>query len=341
MSAWNRVFRSFTRSALALGLVAFSGGLLAGQIGYLQIDGRVDVQVAGSEQAVRVPGNQYTVFSGDRLMTRSGSTVLVLNAGGAIGLAPSSDALVSLDDVSGDLALELNQGTLLYNLPPRAGQFSVRLGEFELQNLPGDTRAMAVSDDIGELNGMVRRLDDGHIQVAVQSGQIFVTNGNGSRYQVKAGDEIGLLASNRSISRVNVQSGSAELVRIEAPERVGTNEAFRIRWDGDVGPTDSYITIAPKDSDPEAFDRVLSTSEGKVMELEAPGTEGDYEIRFVDGSTGQVTSFVYLQVVGDKIAPWWVSNQQVLGTLALVGGAGAAYLVIDDDDNDGPTSVSP
>jgi|GEM_PF-2538907 len=342
MSASRTVFRSLSCSAAA-GLVwALSGAVLAGPVGYLQVDGWVDVQSEGSESSVRVTDNNYTVFSGDRLVTRSGSSVLVLDSGGAIGLGPSSGATVVLDESSQDLAIELETGTLLYSLPPRAGRFSVALSDFELESVSADGQSMTVDAAEAELAGMIEHLDDGHIKVSVRSGQIQVASNNGSRYMVNAGDQIGLLGESQESSRIDVQTAdSSRLVLIEAPEQVGTGESFSVRWSTESLPADSYLTIAPKDSDPEAFESVASTTQGDVIEFQAPGDPGDYEIRFVDGSTGAINGFVYLQVVGERaVIPWYANSTVLAGTLGFVAGAGTtAWLICDcDDDDDDPVS---
>lgn len=337
------VRRSLSCSAVAGLLWAFSGVVLAGPIGYLQVEGWVDVQPEGAEASVRVTENDYTVFSGDRLVTRRGSSVLVLDSGGAIGLGPSSGATVVLDESSRDLSVALEAGTLLYSLPPRAGRFSVALNDFELETVAADGEPMTVESSEAELAGMIEHLDDGHIKVSVRSGQIQVASNNGSRYLVNAGDQIGLLGETQASQRIDVQTASDRLVLIEAPERVSTSENFSIRWSTSDVPDDSYITIAPKDSDPEAFESVASTTQGDEIEFEAPGDPGDYEIRFIDGTTGSVNGFVYLQVVGDKpVAAWYANNTVLAGTLGfIVGGGTVAWLLCDCDDNEDDIPVSP
>jgi len=342
MQRSNRILNIKTGLLLAgLMMVAWSNAS-AGPIGYLQIDGRVDVQAAGATKAVQVNQAEYTVFSGDRVVTPSGSTVLTLDRGGALGLAPSSGATVRIDESSDDLVVDLENGTLLFSLPAGATSVRVAIDGFVLRTQPRGARAIRVSSaESSDLIGMVRRLDDGHIRVSMTDGEVQVLSGNGSTHQVRAGEGVGLLAATRTATRVNTQTSGSGMIRIEAPEQVGTNEAFRMRWDGSAGPRESYITIAPEGADPEEFERVLSTSEGNTLEFEAPGIEGDYEIRYVDGQTGEVSSFVYLQVVGERAAVPWIASNQALVTGVIVAAAGGAAVLILDDDDQGPNSVSP
>jgi len=343
MARFNRIVK-ITNSVLSAGFISLAASsALANPVGHLQIDGRVDVQASGTSEAVQISQADYTVFSGDRIATRSGSTVLTLNGGGALGLAPSSSASVTSDHSDGEMNVNLENGTLLFSLPSSANAVRISLGGFVLRPQPRGTWALRVnSGGADDLVGMVRRLDDGHIHVSVTDGELHLTSGKGSVYRVRAGDEIGLLAAAGSVARVNTQSGRGNTIRIEAPEQVGTNEEFRIRWDGSSDLSESYITVAPEGADPEEFERVVSANEGNMIELEAPANEGDYEIRYVDGETGEVSSFVYLRVVGDQaVVPWIASNQALITGVTVAAAGGGAVLLLDDDDDDGPTSVSP
>jgi len=334
----------FKRSTLLFGMVVFAwSSVFAEPVGYLQIDGRVDVQASGSAETAQISQTEYTVFAGDRIVTRDGSTVLTLDRGGALGLAPFSEALVIFDEANGELAVELDHGTLLFSLPSEMNSFRIELDNFVLRPQPRDPMALQVnsirSDD---LIGMVRRLDHGHIRVSVTDGELHVSSSRGSVYRIQAGNDIGLLAPSKAGQRINTQSSGDRIVSIEAPEQVGTNEQFRIRWNGQSGPAESYITIAPEGADPEEFERVMSTSEGNTLQFEAPGVEGDYEIRYVDGNTGEVSSFVYLQVVGERaVVPWIASNQALVAGVTIAAAGTGTVLLLDDDDDNGPASVSP
>jgi len=315
-------------------------------IGYLQADGQVSVQVAGAEAPLRIIEDEYTVFAGDRIFTDKGAAVLRIDGGGALGLAASSAASVDTASPSGEVRVELHRGRLLFNLPANSPAPKIELSDFVLRSHPIGSSVVRVRlRQPDDLIGMVEQLDSGHIQVSMSSGELQVVDRAGSVHRVSAGQRTGLLAiAGRSsqVARVMAQRGSQELIRIEAPESVGTNEEFRIRWDGQTGQAESFITIAPEGAQPEEFERVMSTTEGNVIAFEAPETPGDYEIRYVDGETGEVGSFVYLNVVGEPAAvPWIASNQALVTGVTLAAAGGGTVLLIRDDDDEGPTSVSP
>ncbi|OAB56632.1 hypothetical protein AY599_26215 [Leptolyngbya valderiana BDU 20041] len=327
---------------LGLGLAA-SSMTWAAPIGSLQIDGLVSIEAPGSGSPVPIRDTEYTLFSDDRIITRSGSALLALDGGGSIGLAPASAATVSVDERSGAVTVSLDQGTLLYSLPSMAGQFRVLVDDFELQTSPGEGQALSVDAQMETLAGVVRRLDNGQIDVAVESGMLSILTGKGSRYNVAAGDRLGLMANLHDAEPLLTQvapTAQEELIRIESPEQVETNENFRIRWDGISNATESFIAIAERGAEPEEFQRIVNTDEGPILLLEAPEDEGDYEIRFIDGDTGFVTSFVYLKVVDDELlGAWWMRER--FGALELAGGILAGGVIgywIKECD---PMSVSP
>ena len=337
-------FSYFTRlcSGLALLLAGFglSGAALAGPVGYLQIEGQIEVKSAGDERSVRVSDNNFTVFSGDRVRTRSGAAVLVLDGGGTLGLAPGSEAVIQRDRQSRSLELELADGTLFYSLPAHVGNFSVVMDEFRLTSSLAGERAMQVGlDDEDAVSGRIERMPDGHIKVAVRNGQMQVQADSGSRYLVSAGNQIGLLsgATTQQVSSENPATGH---FMIEAPERVGTGDNFRIRWEMPEVPEDGFITIAPADSDAETFDSMASITQGQEIEFEAPNSAGDYEIRFIDAETGLVTNFVYLQVVGDRVVVPWYTTRTAIAGFGFAAGLTTAWLICDCDDPD-PDPVSP
>ena len=330
-------------SGLALLLASFglSGAALAGPVGYLQIEGQIEVQSPGDRQPVRVSDNNFTLFSGDRIHTRQGAAVLVLNGGGTLGLAAGSEAVVRFDSASRRLELTLDAGTLLYSLPGYLGEFSVVLDEFTLTAGAGSDRSIPVaSSDEADLSGQIRRMKDGHVHVSVRSGQMQVQAGTGSRYLVAAGNEIGLLSGATAIQQVSSDNPANGFVRIESPERVNTRESFRVRWEMPELPEDGFITIAPADSDPETFDSMASITQGQEIEFEAPGSPGDYEIRYIDAETGLVTNFVYLQVVGDRVVAPWYTNRTAIAGMGFAGGLTTAWLICDCDDPD-PDPPSP
>jgi len=341
MSIFNLILRLGSSVLLMAALGAFSSIALAGPVGYLQIEGQIEVAAAGDRQWVQVSDNNFTVFSGDRISTRQGAAVLVLSSGGSLGLAPSSVATVSTNQAARSLDLELMEGTLLYSLPGHVGRFSVTMGDFQMTSDTAGERALAVERaDDDDMSGRISRLEDGHVQVSVRSGQMQIRAASGSRYLVAAGNEIGLLASAPSPELVSLDERDNGLFKIESPERVSTNETFRIRWDMPDPPEDGFITIAPIDSEADTFDSMASITQGQEIEFEAPGSPGDYEIRYIDAETGMITNFVYLQVIGDPvIVPWYTTRTAIAG-MGFVTGLTTAWIICDCDDDD-PDPPSP
>jgi hypothetical protein len=340
MKIINCINRAWTGTLLGLVFGGFSLGVMAGPIGYLQIEGQIEVKSPGDERAVRVSDNNFTVFSGDRVRTRSGAAVLVLNGGGTLGLAPGSEAGMQQDLQDRSLKLELTDGTLFYALPAHVGNFSVVMDEFRLTSSLTDERAIQVGlDDEDAVSGRIERMPDGHIKVSVRNGQMQVEAESGSRYLVSAGNQIGLLSGATPL-QVSSESPANAYIMFEAPERVGTGENFSIRWEAPEIPEDGFITIAPKDSDAETFDSMASIDHGQEIEFAAPNSPGDYEIRFIDPETGLVTNFVYLQVIGDPIVVPWYTTRTAIAGIGFVAGLTTAWLICDCDDDD-PDPVSP
>ncbi len=326
-------------AALAF-LTTLAGSAAGAPIGYLQVEGAISVQPAQAEAAVRISENNYTVFSGDRLATGQGSAVLVLNGDGVVGLGRSSVARVSRDERSRTLTVHLDQGALLFAIPQSSGMLDIKVSDFVLQTGIDDADRILVEQARDEASGMVERLADGHIRVAMRSGELHARGAGGSRYRVAAGEQVGLLANAAgTIEHVAFSLAGSRLAEIEAPERVSTREDFSVRWHADGADSNSYITIAPQGSGPEEFDSVVSTSLGNTLRFQAPSSAGDYEIRFVNAN-GQVTDFVYLQVTGDRIAGWWPNREAVIG-LSLVAGSIGYWIILDNDDDDDDVPVSP
>jgi len=337
----------FTRALAGMALfLAGAGFAVGGPIGYLQVDGRIDVKPEGAERAVRVSENNYTVFSGDLLLTGGSSAVLVLNSGGVIGLGNATVARVVFDEDSSELAVRLDEGIVLYAIPQFAISLNIELDEFRLQaGRVAEGRLQVrreVGDSANDSSGMVERLDGGHIRVSVRNGDMQVFGAGDSRYLVSAGEQVGLLANTGSINKTAFVASMSlvRLVEIEAPERVRTREDFWVRWNAIELPPESYITIAPSGSDPEEFDSVASTTQGSILEFQAPDSPGDYEIRFVDADTGQLIDFVYLQVIGDPILVPWYTTRLAIAGISFAGGLTTAWLTCSCGDDD-ETPVSP
>lgn len=333
-----------TRSKLS---VVFAAALLtssawADVIGSLDSSAQYQIRAADQSEFVNFSQSDYTWFSGDTIRARSGPAVLNLAAGGGIGFPQGAEATVSRDD-SGTLHVELATGSVLYALTEADIAMNFKAGNFSLTTAPTDASRMNVASSEG-LVGSVELLADGNIKVSVRSGELFVRNGGATRYQVSAGESVGLLdLPEQAIEVQQAPRASDLLIEIESPEQVGTGEEFNIRWNSTQPGQRDYVVIAPEGAEPDEFDSVISTSEGQVLEFEAPATPGDYEIRYIDGETGDVNEFVYLDVVADPAAVVWRRDPigPILGTGLAVAAGAIGIHIIDQSRNDPPDPVSP
>ena len=321
--------------AAAVCVVFLTGSAWAdAPIGTLEADGRFEVRAADDARATRFDQDEYTFFAGDTVITRSGPAVLNLANGGGLGVTEGSELTVSIDN-DGRVSAEVISGSVLYAFPEGQEGFVFQAGNFTAVGNESSPRAIQVSRG-AESVGTIELLEDGNLRAAVREGTLVVTNGQAVRYQVNAGESIGLLdLPNRTIQVQNPASGRT--VSIEAPDQVGTNDQFTVSWNGSGAGNGDFIVIAPEGAAPDEFEFVVSSEEGQTLEFVAPGTPGDYEIRFIDGTTGAVKQFRALDVVGEIAAvPFWQNPG-----IGVVAGAAAVYIgaqVIDDDD---PRPASP
>lgn len=328
-------------SKFLLGLVLASAStvVLAGPIGSVDSKGWYQIE-AGSGETVRFNSEPYTFHSGDTLTSQGEATVLNLDSGGGIGLPKGATVRVERSE-SGAVEIVLEKGALLYAFPNDRQDFTVRVGNFTASPKAHQARALRVSSQ-GESVGTVEHLADGNIKVMVRSGELFVENGPAVRYQVAAGESVGLL--DLAPQALNTQSGgnvpSQPLILLQSPERVGTNENFLVRWETANPVQGDYVVIAKSGAEPDEFDSLVSSDEGQVLEFEAPGRPGDYEIRFIDGQTGAIKRFVYLDVVENLVAAYWWRDP--VGPIVAVAGAGlGVYIGTEIADDDDPEPVSP
>jgi len=330
-------------TALLAGLLLASAASAA-SVGSIKSEGRVSLESGVSGDSMRLGGDVQSLEAGDRLQsTGNGRAVVTLTGGGSVGLDSDSILRVTESD-SGTLGLELEKGRILYSFPTARTDFEIFVNDFVIR-AEQDVDRMMVSDDVNANSGMIEHLDDGNVRVSVQYGHINVANGS-NRYQVNAGEQIGLLSGSfgRMDTQMGLGDGTGPVLEIESPEQVRVSEDFVVRWYGDVQEGD-YLVIAPAGSDPEEFTRVTSTDEGEVLEFTAPGETGEYEIRHVRGDTGDISTFVFLDVVTDgPVVAWW-TRPEIIGGLAFAAGSTALIIGSDEDDEETdpptPPPVSP
>ena len=337
---------TFKRTIFSIALaVSAASAVAATPVGTLQSEGRFQVIAAGSDEPVGINQSEYTFFSGDTIISKRADAVLNLNGGGGIGFPTGSRVTVIQTD-SGAIEAEIVSGAVLYAFPEGRENFTFRVGNFTVQGQATEVRSMQVSregETTGTSVGTIERLADGNIKASVRSGALHIRNGDSVRYQVSAGETVGLLdMPNRTIRTQSSAAAPAKpLVLIQSPERVGTNEDFLIRWEAAEPVQGDYVVIAESGAEPDEFESLVNSDEGNELEFEAPGSAGDYEIRFIDGQTGEIKRFVYLDVVPDAIAPVWWDTRVVGALIGVTAGATGVYIVSERDGNGRERPVSP
>ena len=75
---------------------------------------------------------------------------------------------------------------------------------------------------------------------------------------------------------------------ILAPERVGIGEVFEVSWRGPDNLTDYIDLVPPEQTSTNSQITYAYTKNGEVLEMTAPGTPGEYQLRYVtSGSDGE------------------------------------------------------
>ena len=331
----------FAFTAIFMSLAIVAGGAFAGPIGTVESNGVYNVIAGGEGRAARFKGSEYTFYSGDSIRSQAESTVLNLNSGGGLGMPRGTEVTVVRDD-EGTVRAELKAGSLLYAFPAEQTGFEFRVGNFTVRGQSPEPQAMQVSRGDASV-GTVEMVDGGNLRAAVRSGQLFIENGDSVRYAVSAGETVGLmdLPERMRTQATTPPAGGSPPVLMQSPERVSTNEEFLMRWEAAEPVDGDYVVIAKSGAEPDEFESLVSSDEGNELSLEAPGSPGDYEIRFIDGKTGEIKRFVYLDVVQGGAPVFWANNPVVGGALSVAAGGVAIYIgseIVDDDNNRRPVS---
>jgi len=335
---------TFSRTIIALAIAVWTVTAIASTpIGTLQSEGRFQVIAQDGDQPVRLNQTDYTFFSGDTVIAAQDDAVLNLNRGGGFGFPKGSRVTVAQTE-NGGFEANIAEGSLLYAFPEGRDNFVFRVGNFTIHGQAPEVRSMQVARD-GASVGTIERLADGNIKASVRSGALHIRNGDSVRYQVSAGESVGLLdMPNKTIrTQSEISDPRKPLVLIQSPERVGTNEEFLIRWEAlETEPVQGdYVVIARSGAEPDEFESLVNSDEGSELEFEAPGSPGDYEIRFIDGQTGEIKRFVYLDVVQDVVGAYWWNNRVVGALLGVTAGATGVYIVSERDGTGRERPVSP
>lgn len=90
------------------------------------------------------------------------------------------------------------------------------------------------------------------------------------------------------------------LATLEGPTIVGPEEVFSVNWTGPDSPQD-FLSIAAREEPDEQYRSFSPTASGNPIDLTAPVTPGDYEIRYVRADDGEVLARHALAVVVEEI----------------------------------------
>jgi Ca-activated chloride channel family protein len=130
----------------------------------------------------------------------------------------------------------------------------------------------------------------------------YASPAGGAAAVVGAGDLAGLLAVARLMVIAEAAPGKGEApgdaaptAELTAPARVAAGERFEIDWRGPDGP-DDYLSLAAAGSAGDAYLEWAPTGDGRPTVLSAPAEPGVYELRYVDGATGEVLARSPLEV---------------------------------------------
>jgi len=333
---------TFNRIVFALAAALWAVTAMASApIGTLQSEGRFQVISADGGKPVRLDQADYTFFSGDTVIVSRDDAVLNLNGGGGFGF-PKDSRVTVIQTENGGFEADVLEGSLLYAFPESRENFVFRVGNFTIHGQTPEVRSMQVASD-GASVGTIELLADGNIKASVRSGALHIRNGDSVRYQVSAGESVGLLdMPNQTIrTQSDISDPRKPLVLIQSPERVGTNEDFLIRWEAAEPAQGDYVVIAKSGAEPDEFESLVNSDEGNELAFEAPGSPGDYEIRFIDGQTGEIKRFVYLDVIQDVAGAYWWDSRVVGALLGVTAGATGVYIVSERDGNGRERPVSP
>lgn len=186
------VLKSFTTKAalaLASAVLCAASASAAGPIGELEVRGQSRVSQADASGQITVNNTRYAWFSGDRIETRAGANaILNLDAGASLGFGENSVARVSVDN---GIAVALDRGVFLYAVEDRAGAMTLVSGDYVFSTAGDEPRVLQVSDQPAVSIGMIRKLEDGSVEVTVSEGVLEATHADaGLRYPVAAGEQV-------------------------------------------------------------------------------------------------------------------------------------------------------
>lgn len=251
MSTPTRFARPVFRLLTATLLMGFASIVLAGPVGYLQINGKINVQPAGADKPLRMTENDYAVFSNDRIDTIEGSAVLVLNGGGVIGLSEGSSARIERAVQSGDLTVSLDSGSVVYSIPPNGGRLTVDVDGVRFAAVEATAQAADRNARMGEVAGTLSVNENRQVSALARAGELRVLRPSGSTRPV-GGSSQAAAASSTSLAYANSSSAG--------------NPALSA----------------------QSYDTLTSVSEGSAVQVQTTGNGGTAAISLMSGASSPV-----------------------------------------------------
>ena len=203
----------------------------------------------------------------------------------------------------------LNKPSVTLRLPPRAGEYEIRLLRAASPYPTLARRALRLEDVAATLEAPAQVAAGKTFQVVwtgpnnardyVGIGDVdpkkrkyitYVYTRNGSPITLTAPDEAGdyklryFLGSGDAIVAAKRISVGAVGASVSAPAQVGAGAKFLVTWQGPNNPRD-FITMVKTGTPEKQYDRYEYTSRGAKLELRAPDTAGQYELRYATGQT--------------------------------------------------------
>jgi Ca-activated chloride channel family protein len=193
-----------------------------------------------------------------------------------------------LHQLLGRLAFETARRKLSIKAPAEVENGTVVEFGFTGDELPGDHIAIALEgSDIAEYLFCVPVSSESPITIAapVAAGKYIV------RYISRRG---------RTLARAGLDVFEI-LATLDGPSEIGPGEDFSVAWTGPDAEQD-FLSIAAAGEEDHVYQSFLPTAEGNPALLFAPRSPGDYELRYVRASDGEVLARQQLSVIAVEIS---------------------------------------
>ena len=100
--------------------------------------------------------------------------------------------------------------------------------------------------------------------------------------------------SNKTLARIPISVTDAA-VTLEAPETIGAGASIKVTWTGPDNKND-YITVVPVGEKEGKHGAYAYTRKGSPLDVRAPDTAGDYELRYMTGQSNKTLARIPISV---------------------------------------------